>query len=385
MTLTSACSGEFIMTASRREFLTLAAGGALAGTFLGFTPSVLAEPLDSLRVASAHLLGNQFQNNSVNVTGQDGATSILLPKGDSLWLFGDTVEGPFKSIRNLPLKDKLSNTGVLVPPQDVRKGIQKFRFLTEASGKRARQLIPYINGELPAAQRLWPIHGTCIGDDIYVFYHRISLIPGVDVFDNFKLEGMGIARAKVDQLVFERLRGPDGSYEFWKGDQPTYGVFVEQREGYVYLWGSLMTGMFLARTSPNAIADLASYEYLIEAPTTQEPGRKPRWSKTFAPTASLFDSVPNEMSAAYNRHRGCYIAIHSYLRENQLVMRSAPSITGPWGAAEVIYRPAQIKADDLIYAAKEHPELARENGRTIYVTFINSSTYVPQMLELTLK
>lgn len=374
-----------MMATSRREFVKFAAGSALAGAFHGIARSALAEPMDSSRVASARLLGDQFRNNPLNVTGQDGATSILLPKGDALWLFGDTVEGPFNSIRGLPLKDKLSNTGVLVPPQDVRNGIQKFRFLTERDGKRARQLIPYIQVESPAAQRLWPIHGTCVGDDVYVFYHRISLIPGVDVFDNFKLEGMGIARAKVDRMEFERLRALDGSYEFWKGDQPTYGVFVEQRDGFVYLWGSLMTGMFLARTRPNAIADLASYEYLIEAPTTQEPGRKPRWSTTYAPTASLFDSVPNEMSAAYNRHLGCYVAIHSYLRENQLVMRTAPSRTGPWSAAEVVYRPARIKADDLIYAAKEHPELACENGRIMYVTFVNSSTYVPQLVEVTLK
>ncbi len=373
------------MATSRRKFLKLACGSALAAGLHDRARPALAEPVESSRVAGVRLLGSQFRDNPMNLTGQDGATSVMLPAGGSLWLFGDTIEGPFQTIRGLPLKDKLSNTGALVPSQDVRNGIQSFRFLTEGDGKRARQLIPYIDGESPAAQRLWPIHGTCVGEDIYVFYHRISLIPGVDVFDNFKLDGMGIARAKIESMTFERLRAPGGSYEFWKGDQPTYGVFVEQRDGYVYLWGSLMTGMFLARTRPSAVADIGTYEYLIEAPTTHEPQREPRWSRTYAPTASLFDSVPNEMSAAYNRYLDCYVAIHSYLRENRLVMRTAPSITGPWSAAEVVYRPARIKEDDLIYAAKEHPELAREGGRIIYVTFVNSSTYVPQLVELTLK
>lgn len=373
------------MATTRREFLRFTAGSVLAGGVNGIAQLSLAAPAESSRVASVRLLGNQFSNNPVSVTGQDGATSLLLPSDDALWLFGDTVEGPFESIRGLSLEDKLSNTGALVPPQDASRGIEKFRFLSTSDGKRARQLIPFVDGEEPAAQRIWPIHGTCVGDDIYVFYHRISLIPGVDVFDNFKLDGMGIARAKVGQLEFERLHAPDGSYEFWKGDQPTYGVFVEQKDGFVYLWGSLMTGTFLARTRPGSITDPASYEYLVEAPTAQDPKREPRWSSTYAPTASLFDSVPNEMSATYNRHLGCYVAIHTFLRENQLVMRTAPALTGPWSEAEVVYRPPRIKENDLVYAAKEHPELARDDGRIIYVTFVNSSTYVPQMIEMTLK
>lgn len=344
-----------------------------------------AEPKDSPFVAAARLLGPQFRGNPVNVTGHDAASSILLPTRDALWLFGDTIEGPFETIRGLPLADKLSNTGIIVPPHSAEDGLRQFQFITSHDGQRARQLIGFVDGESSARQRIWPIHGACIGDQIYIFYHRISLIPGVDVFDNFNLDGMGIARAKLGQWDFERLNAPDGTLEFWKGNEPTFGVFAEQHDGHVYLWGSLMTGMFLARVRPDAIADLAAYEYLIEAPTTSNPDCAPRWSGGFEPSASLFDSVPNEMSASFNKHLGCYIAIHSYLRENKLVMRTAPSITGPWSDAQIVYRPQQLKDDDLIYAAKEHPELAREDGKIIYITFVNSTSYVPQLVELTFK
>jgi hypothetical protein len=373
------------MELTRREFLFLFAGSILAGALAHATAFAQAAPTESGDVASVRLLGNQFGDNAVNVTGQDAATSILLPNCESLWVFGDTVEGAFESIRGLPLADKLSNTGAIVPRQDVSSGIREFRFITTDDGKRARQLIPYQDGEDPSEVRLWPIHGTCVGDEVFVFYHRISLLPGVDVFDNFKLEGMGIARAKIGQWKFERLKARDGTYDFWKGDQPTYGVFVEQRDGFVHLWGSLMTGMFLARTRPESIADLSSYEYLVEAPTAGDPDRSPRWSKDYAPTASLFDYVPNEMSAAFNKHLGKYVAIHSYLRENKIVMRTAPAITGPWSEAEIVFRPERIKEDDLIYAAKEHPELAGDDGRVMYLTFVNSTTYVPQLVEVTLK
>lgn len=372
------------MAITRRTMITQCFGGLVAAGLPALPSIAQGEVGDSKRVAGARLLGGQFRDNPLNITGQDAASSFLLPNHDALWLFGDTVEGPFETIRGLPLEDKLSNTALIAPPQDAASGIRKYDFLADAGGKRARQIIPFVDGETPSAQRLWPIHGICQGEHAYVFYHRISLLPGVDVFENFQLDGMGIARATIGNWHFERLPAPDGSLEFWKGDQPTYGVFVEQRDGYVYLWGNLMTGMFLTRTRPRSITDLSSYEYLVEVPTIVDPNRKPRWSNYYEPTAALFDSVPNEMSAAYNKHLGCYIAIHSFLRENKIVLRTAPEITGPWSEPEIVYRPERIKDDDLIYAAKEHPELARKNGRVIYVTFVNSSTYVPQLVELTL-
>jgi hypothetical protein len=66
-------------------------------------------------------------------------------------------------------------------------------------------------------------------------------------------------------------------------------------------------------------------------------------------------------------------------------MRTAPALTGPWSAPQVVYRPQRVGDADLIYAAKEHPELARDNGRIVYVTFVNSATYIPQLFELTLR
>ncbi|QEG36393.1 DUF4185 domain-containing protein [Bythopirellula goksoeyrii] len=370
---------------SRRQMLTRSTGGILATSTFWQLQAAFGETGQSHHVAAVRNLGSQFQDNPLRVTGLDCASSIVLPSGESFWVFGDTIEGPFESIRGLPLADKLSNTAAIAPKQDISDGIKKFKFLTQPDGKRPLQIVPYASDEDPAAERIWPIHGTCRAEKLYLFYHRISLIPGVDVFENFQLDGMGIAQAKTGDWKFKRLSAPDGTDFFWKGDQPSFGVFVEQQGDYVYVWGSLITGMFLARTRPDEIANRESYEYLVTAPTVNDPDLKPIWSKYFEPTASLFDSVPNEMSASYNQHLGCYLAIHSLLRDNKIVMRTAPQITGPWSEAEIIYRPDKVGDGDLIYAAKEHPELARENGKIIYVTFVNSATYVPQMIELTFK
>jgi hypothetical protein len=346
-----------------------------------------AEPaaLANAPVKSVRYLGNQFLENTVGVTGIDGATSTVLPSGDAFWLFGDTIEGPFETIRGLDLTRFCSNTAAVVPRQDVSQGIKQFRFLASSDAKRPRQIIPFAPDENPADHRVWGIHGACVGPRIYLFYHRITLLKGVDVFVNFKLDGMGIARADVGEYEFTRLTAPDGTHEFWKGDVPTFGVFVERLGDYLYLWGSLATGMYLARTRPGTIEDLDSYEYLVAAPTPSQPDVIPRWAKKFEPTAMLFDSVPNEMSAAYNPYLRQHVVFQSLHRENKVVMRTAPQITGQWSEPQLVYQPAKVTDADLIYATKEHPELAAHGGRVLYVTFVNSSTYVPQMIEVTLK
>jgi hypothetical protein len=378
------------MISSRRRFLSATMSSVLAGHSLRYSvvvgqPSERPAPANSSLITASRDLGAQFLENGVGITGMDGATSTGLPTGESLWLFGDTVEGPFKSIHGLDLSRLRSNTAALVPRQDASLGIRQFQFLTTPDGKRPRQIVSFAADEDPAVNRLWAIHGVCVQQKVYLFYHRITLLKGVDVFANFQLDGMGIARGEVGDYRFERLTAPDGTREFWKGDQPSFGVFVEQAADYIYLWGCLQTGMHLARTRPDSVEDLASYEYLVESPSMSRPTVEPRWARKFEPTATLFDSVPNEMSAAYNSYLRRHVAIHSLHREHKILMRTAPRITGPWDDGEIVFRPERIADGDLIYAAKEHPELARDGGRLMYITFVNSTTYVPQLVELTLR
>lgn len=242
--------------ASRRRFIRKLGLGALTMAWRpvsvvgGESPPSTAgggsQPEDQSLVRSIRDLGVQFRGNNVNVTGQDAATSIALPDGRAMWLFGDTIEGPFQSIRNHDLTSVLSNTGMLVPPQDVSTGIKQFAYITSADGTRPRQLIPYTADEDSAKHRLWAIHGTTFAERIYLYYHKITMLPGKSVFVDFKLDGMGIACGKIGEYYFQRLTAPDGTLEFWKGDTPGFGVFVEKlTDGFVYLWGSLWTGMFL--------------------------------------------------------------------------------------------------------------------------------------------
>src|SRR5262245_51480880 len=110
------------MPHSRRQFLkslsTSAFAVVSARSIAATEPPPGAVLKDSPSVASTNFLGSQFLANSVGVTGTDCASSIPLSADNALWIFGDTVEGPFKTIRNLDLTNPRSNTGALVPRQD---------------------------------------------------------------------------------------------------------------------------------------------------------------------------------------------------------------------------------------------------------------------------
>ncbi|ACQ79691.1 hypothetical protein Bcav_1433 [Beutenbergia cavernae DSM 12333] len=345
---------------------------------------------DSPLVASVRDLGVQFADNDVGITGQDAVSSVRLSDGTTFWIFGDTIEGPFDSIRGFELTEVLSNTGAIVPMQDISNGVREFRYLTDPQGTRARQLINFLPPEHKATQRLWAIHGTQVADQLYLYYHRITMDPERDVFETFQLDGMGVARAAVPDYQFERLPALDGSQEWWKGDEPGFGVWVQRHDEHLYLWGSIQPesksagDMYLARVRPDDIEDLAAYSYLVEAPTRARPDVTPRWSPTFAPTACLFDDVPNEMSSSWNEHLGAFISLTTFRRDNVLVIRTAPELTGPWSEPQVVYRPERTRPESLYNAGKEHPEFAREGGKVTYMTFIDSSVYRPHLIEITL-
>ena len=373
------------MVTNRRSFLKTLITGTLALPML--RSSAIAGESDTTNLCqSVREVGPLFRKNPLSITGQDGATSCVLPNGKSLWLFGDTVEGPFESIRNHDLTEVLSNTAAIVPRQAYSEGIREFSFLRSADASRARQVIKFAPNEDKSRHRLWPIHSICVKARVYAFYHKITMDPERDVFDTFELDGMGIARAQVKDFRFNRLVAPDGTREFWKGDQPTFGVFTEKHsDGYVYLWGCFWTGMFLARTRPETIEQLDSYEYLVAGPTLESPDQQPVWDRACKNLHVLFDHVPNELSVSYSPYLKKHVAIHVWDRENKLVLRTAPHVYGPWSEAEVFYRPPRVGEKDLFTSAKEHPEMRNADGNVMYVTYVNSATYVPNLVELTLR
>ena len=95
------------------------------------------------------------------------------------------------------------------------------------------------------------------------------------------------------------------------------------------------------------------------------------------------------MSVSWSGHLQRYLAVHSLDLTGKIVARIAPNPWGPWSAAVLLWsvevkRQQPLPYPILIYAGKEHPELSAENGRRIYLTYVEFEEYFPHLVEVSL-
>jgi hypothetical protein len=111
------------------------------------------------------------------------------------------------------------------------------------------------------------------------------------------------------------------------------------------------------------------------------------WSRDISAAIAVFSGMPSELSVSFNEHLGAYLAVHSLDLTGKIVGRTAPYPWGPWSEPVTLWtvkKPHPFPYLQLIYAGKEHPELAGEHGRKIYLTYIEFEEYFPHLVEVTL-
>jgi hypothetical protein len=93
---------------------------------------------------------------------------------------------------------------------------------------------------------------------------------------------------------------------------------------------------------------------------------------------------PTELSVSYNAYLGGFLAVHSVNLGEKARLSVAKEPWGPYRQIGEIDTRHQPFAKAFCYAGKEHPELAEENGRIVYVTWVDSSRYWLHLLKITL-
>lgn len=320
------------------------------------------------------------KGNGARIVSQDGAYSIDLGQG-SLWVYGDTFYGTKKKDGSPDIKGAVSNSAARTGAWSAADGLPALRALRDARGNAA-PLIPYAPFENRDKLRLWPGHGVKIGEKIYVFYSLVEIL-GPGTWD-FRHGGQGLAVGKDPLKPFHRLTYR-GRYDFWDRSEPNFGMAVlKGEEGWVYVYGrdqGKASGLKLARVRPEFISDPERYEYFSVGQT------KAAWASRPARARPLFEEAPPEGSVSFNRYLGKYLMLYSRFLEQDVVMRVSDIPWGPWSSPKTIYRCGPRKPDSSCYAAKEHPEYAREDGKRIYFTLVDSGRVfggMPELFEATI-
>jgi hypothetical protein len=356
----------------------------------------------SLRIAGARDLGPQFTDNPHRMIGQDGAYSI--PCGSrTLWFFGDTLIGtrtPGESIwypGGMPvgpgdmsgkggIDRMLNNSGLLLSDHDAREGLRGFRYICDSEG-HLRTLLPLEPGEHPDRDRVWCLHGICLDGKVVLYFIKVEMLAEGPFPVNFRIVGSGMAVGDSGEWRFRRVTR-NGSCILWGEEEPHFATAVlpPARDGWLYMYGSRQDrsgtqAAYCARVTPGNIERPECYEYLASP--------LPSWSPSPAAALPAFHDMPNELSVSFNRHLGCYLAVHSLGLSGEIVGRTADSPWGPWSAPSLLWRVRPsgehtLPYPRLIYAGKEHPGLSREGGRILYITYIEFEEYFPHLVEVAL-
>ncbi len=358
-----------------------------------------------IRVRHARDLGLQFTNNPHRMVGQDGAYSIPLDNGEALWFFGDTLIGarvPGESLwfpGGQPLGPEdmsghgsieklLTNTGLLLRNRTGRNGFQDYQYILHESGS-LKQLVPRMPVEHPDEIRVWCFHGIASGQTIHLFYQTVRMLATGPLPVNFEVLGCGLSVGRRGEWTFRRLLAAD-SILWWTAHQPQFGAAVLPGldDDFLYIYGvrrdeAGVQRCSLARVRPEEIEHRDAYQYLQST--------APSWSPDPEHAITIMSGMPNELSVSWNPHLRAFLAVHSLDLTGRIVARTAPDPWGPWSDPVDLWRVKPPTLDysipypPLIYAAKEHPELAEDNGRILYITYVEFEEYFPHLVEIVLE
>jgi len=294
------------------------------------------------------------------VVGRDGVSSGRFG-GRCLWTFGDTflfTRTPWDDSSVVSATSAWSGDTVpLTLDQPV-----------DANGVPA-QLIPYTDDEL-AANRADPLNGWALwpgavidtGDpEALVLFQRIKRTEG----GGFEGLDLGTARIGLGETVASRdaeslfSRPPSPA----AGGEPLYGAGGVSIVGETAYFFVCDVGECSVARVPRARADQREAFEFFDGST---------WV-TDITSAEVVLRGASAVSVSWNAHLGRYLAISSRIFSNDVVVRTAPAVEGPWPRTGLVIAPAEggilAAGEGFNYLALEQPCLASGDGSSVVISY----------------
>jgi len=297
----------------------------------------------------------------VSIVSQDGGEAFVVP-GGAIWAFGDTFKGSRSADGTPRFVGGAISCSIAFLGRNAKSYPPAFNYLVSSNGD-AVSPFKFLPDEQPTERyRIWPLGGIYANGEYYLFYTLIEVF-GNGQWD-FRGVGSGLGRSKVALGPYERLQ-PHGDWRF-----PVAPTQVIKADGWLYFFSiqefNGQQGVALARVRPEKIEDPNAYEFYT--------GTGPVFSARKEAAARLVGNVPGQVSVAWNPYLEKYVMVSSsdfdHPREIRFLVADAPY--GPWSppiARVEVPKYRQGKRVEMVYCAYLHPELFRENGRVMNLTY----------------
>ena len=330
------------------------------------------------------------------IRGRDGGYSARLG-GRSVFVFGDTtleVEADdgyrWRTSTRAWTADADASDGLtgFEEPMDSKSAPPEFLPLTPAEklfndthfGPKAQ---PGCIPDCGARFALWPGAVVALPEGgALVFYTKLTARPG-----DFNFSGLGnsLASWKKPEEPPVRPEVRPGESEptllFPRGE-PALGTAALLEGDELFAFACDCSGLScpcsLARAKVKDALTRSAWRFLEDG----------RWTSDAGDADALFDGGAM-MSVHRSALTGGFLALYSKPASAEVVLRTAPSLEGPW--SEELHLFDAMPPDDpkaFPYAALAHPELVRDGGHKEYVTYFRGTGFLQgelRLVELTLR
>jgi hypothetical protein len=292
--------------------------------------------------------------------GSDAAFSIDLGRDHILWLFGDTWIGH-------PGSHTRRNAAFIHNSIAIESGYDPSHATINFSWRsQQNQPSEFLSSEDNIW--LWPASGIRIGSSLILFAERVA--------PDHSKKSLGFKAVGWNMYL---IANPDADPTSWhprkiasRRGAVILASAVLRQGNFIYLFGAdTVHDLYLARIHAQNLAagNLSSLAWWTGN----------NWSHTTSARVPVLHKVDSETSVQTDA-LGRFVEINSQgFGASNIVMRTAPAITGPWSAPRVVYRPPESdQPDPFVYAAKSHAEL---HGADLVLTYATNALNNDRILD----
>ncbi|MEO6953083.1 MAG: DUF4185 domain-containing protein [Polyangia bacterium] len=292
------------------------------------------------------------------VVGRDGTTSALI--GDRvLWTFGDTFLTKPAADDGTSVRSSTAAWSTVDAPLALDEPVD--------SAGLPFELVPYTPAELAQNQTdpqngyaLWPgaVIATSDTEAVVLFQHVVRKSGG------FNADAIGTAHVTKNATQATR----DAAFLF-RAPDPLFGnAGVTIEGGNAYFFECESTGILddhckLARVPVASVTERSAFQFWDGTAYTSDVTR----------AAWFIDHASYGLSIEYNPWLGRYLAVYSKPLSNDIGLRTAERIEGPWTDPEVVIAGSTsglvTSEAGVNYLAHEHSELRSADGRTVVIGY----------------
>jgi len=310
--------------------------------------------------------------------GADAAYSIPLPDGRDVWIFGDTLYGDQRQVTGNDPRMVHNTIGI----STCKNGEWKIDYAIQRDAKG--DIDSFFKPQQNNGTYYWALDGVEHNHELWITLVCVRNVPNSNAFAlGFEICGTDMAR----------VTGLNEDPQYWKVSyfqlvpesvhaNPSASTLIEGDYLYIYtLFEKGSRPQILTRIPLKGLDDPKKNLQYLDSDNRWKDGIEPAKAKV------IMSKGASEMSVRYHPELKRWVAVmvDPQIFSDKVILRTSPSMTGPWTDGDVIYRIPILQksdpnydADTFCYAGKEHPEFEKP-GELLFTYVCN--TMKPKKLE----